>query len=241
MLVIAMCVGLVLLGVAAVVKWGGLSIARSQLTARDGGAQDRRLRLGTYALIALVSGAGGGLLAAGAGGRIVMRVLAITSPDSADGQLTEAEAVIGDISFAGTLGLLGFTSLVLGVLTGALYLLLCRWLPAGRLGGLVFGGLLLVLAGTRIEPLRAGNFDFNLVGPRWLAVLSFVWIVLFHGMIVAAIAGRLSHTRPLPGLRPASDIAGKRWSIAGRMALVVVVLIAVPGFVRAILDILRLA
>ena len=139
MLVIAMCVVLALLGVAAVVRWGGLSLARSQLTARDGGAHDQRLALRTYALIALVSGAGGGLLAAGAGGRIVMRVLTITSPNTAEGQLTEAEATIGDITFAGTLGLLGFTSLFLGVLTGVLYLLLCRWLPTGRLGGLIFG------------------------------------------------------------------------------------------------------
>jgi hypothetical protein len=241
MLVMAMCVVLVLLGVAAVVKWGGLSIARSQLTARDGDAHDQWLALRTYAPIALVSGAGAGLLAAGAGGRIVMRVLAITSPDTAEGQLTEAEATIGDITFAGTLGLLGFTSLFLGVLTGVLYVLLCRWLPTGRLGGLIFGGLLLVLAGTRVEPLRAGNFDFNLVGPRWLAVLCFTGIILFHGMVVAAIAGRLSHARPLSTPWPASHTAGRRWSNAGQVALVVVVLIALPGFVRAILDILRLA
>jgi hypothetical protein len=241
MLVIATCVVLLLLGVAAVVMWGGLSLARIQRPARDGGAHDLGLRFRRYALIGVVSGAGGGLLAAGAGGRIVMRVLAITSPDTADGQLTEAEATIGDITFAGTLALLGFTSLFLGVLTGALYLLLCSWLPTGRFGGLIFGGLLLVLAGTRVDPLRAGNFDFNLVGPRWLAVLGFTGIILFHGMVVAAIAARLSHARPLPTWQRASHTAGRRWSIAGQVALVVVVLIALPGFVRAILDILRLA
>lgn len=241
MLVIATCVVLMLGGVAAVVLWGGLSLARSLGTALDNGAHDQGPGLRTYALMALVSGAGAGLLAAGAGGRLVMRVLAITSPDTAAGQLTEGGATIGEITFAGTLDFLGFAALFVGVPTGVLYLLLCRWLPTGRLGGVSFGGLLLVLAGTRVEPLRAGNFDFNLVGPRWLAVLCFTGIVLFHGMVVAAIAARLSHARPLPARRPASHTAGRRWSITGQVGLVVVVLVALPGFVRAILDILRLA
>ena len=36
--------------------------------------------------------------------------------------------------------------------------------------------MLLVLAGSRIEPLRADNFDVNLVGPGWLAVLLFTLV-----------------------------------------------------------------
>jgi hypothetical protein len=47
-----------------------------------------------------------------------------------------------------------------------------RWLPAGWVGGLASGVLLLVVAGTRLEPLRRGNPDFDLVGPGWLSVAA---------------------------------------------------------------------
>jgi hypothetical protein len=75
-------------------------------------------------------------------------------------------------------------------------------LPAGRAGGLAFGALLLVVAGTRLEPLRGSNPDFNLVGPGWVSVAAFTVLVAFHGMLVAALAGRLSRAVPLLAARP---------------------------------------
>src|SRR6266704_1841060 len=81
-------------------------------------------------------------------------------------------------------------------------LLLRRWLPAGRAGGLAYGALLLVAAGTRLEPLRRGNPDFDLVGPGWVAVAAFAALVVFHGMLIAALAGRLSRAVPLLAARP---------------------------------------
>jgi hypothetical protein len=77
-----------------------------------------------------------------------------------------------------------------------------RWLPAGRAGGLTCGALLLVVAGTRLEPLRRGNPDFDLVGPGWVAVAAFTVLVVFHGMLVAALAGRVSRAVPLLAARP---------------------------------------
>ena len=73
-----------------------------------------------------------------------------------------------------------------------------RWLPDGRLGGLAFGVLLLLVAATRLEPLRKDNPDFDLVGPSWLALLAFSAVVLAHGMLVAAFASRYASTLPLP-------------------------------------------
>lgn len=72
-----------------------------------------------------------------------------------------------------------------------------RWLPAGRLGGLAFGALLLVVAGTRIEPLRADNPDFDLAGPSWVSLLAFGALVLAHGVVVGALAARYAATLPL--------------------------------------------
>ena len=50
------------------------------------------------------------------------------------------------------------------------------------------GVLLLVLAATRIEPLRSDSVDFLLLDPAWLAVLGFGVLALFQGMLVAALA-----------------------------------------------------
>ena len=112
-----------------------------------------------------------GVLAAGAGGRLAMRLLAATSPD-AEGSLTEADQIVGRISVDGTLGFFVFVGVPAGLLSGVLYALVRPLLPRGRAGGVALGALLLVLAATRIEPLRADNPDFALVGPAWLAVLD---------------------------------------------------------------------
>jgi len=133
---------------------------------------------------------------------------------------------VGRISVDGTLGFVVFTGLFVGLATGTLYLLLHRWLPAGRAGGLAYGALLLVVAATRIDPLRRGNPDFDLVGPGWASVLAFAGLVVFHGVLVAALAGRLSRAVPLLG-------AGPR-AIAAHAPLLLLLLLGTAGLVVAI-------
>ena len=211
MLVIAFCVLLVAIGVVL--------IARPRVaTARRGVLRD----------VAAVHAAGAvaGILAAGAGGRLVMRLLALTSPD-VKGSITEAEQVIGEISVGGTLGFLLFAGLPAGVLSGVLYALLRPVLPRGLAGGVVLGALLLLLFGTRVEPLRPDNFDFNLVGPPWLNVLSFTVLALFQGLLTVALADRWS----------APPEAPHRAVVAGRIAVAALALVLLPSFVSAISEI----
>lgn len=66
-------------------------------------------------------------------------------------------------------------------------------LPSGRWGGVAFGVLHLVVAATRIDPLRPDNPDFDLVGPGWLAMTAFGLAAVLHGIAVVAIANRYSH------------------------------------------------
>ena len=99
-------------------------------------------------------------------------------------------------------------------------------LPGGRARGVALGVLLLVLFATRIDPLRSDSIDFLLLEPAWLAVLGFSALALFQGMLVAALA---------PAPRP---VARSRVLIAGRIALGVVLVAALPGFIGATADIL---
>src|SRR5215212_10898601 len=209
MWVIVVCVMLVLAGLVAVVRWGGLPVELPPTPAPDGvGATDPPpvslvvRRYLWYLAVALISGAAAGILAAGAGGRLVMRLLAVTAGADAQGQITEAEEIVGRITVDGTIGFVVFTGLFLGLPSAAGYLLVRRWLPAGRAAGLAYGALLLVVAGTRREPLRRNNPDFDLVGPGWVSVAAFAVLVMFHGMLVAALAGRLSRAVPLLAARP---------------------------------------
>jgi hypothetical protein len=94
--------------------------------------------------------------------------------------------------------------------------------------------VLLVLAGTRLDPLLADNPDFRLVGPAWLAFIAFTGLGLFQGMLVTALGARMSrHSLRAP------DIAYRHSVItASRIALGVIVLAALPGFLGAVADIL---
>ena len=209
--VIVVCILVVLAGLVATVRWGGLTVepphapAAAEEAAAPGEPPPVGLVVRRYLWnvnLAMAAGVGAGVVAAGAGGRLVMRLLAVTAGDDAQGRITEADEVVGQITAGGTIGFVVFTALFFGAATGGVYLLLRRWLPAGRAGGLAYGALLLVLAGTRLEPLRQGNLDFDLVGPGWVSVVAFAALVLFHGMLVAALAGRVSRSVPLLARQP---------------------------------------
>ena len=215
MLIIAIC--------AAVAAAGLVLVARHTRAAPPA------LPLGRYVLACLGAGLGAGLIAAGAGGRLVMRLLAITSPD-AHGAITEAEATIGEITLGGTLGFVVFVGLPAGALAGVLYALAGPVVRGGRAGGLALGAILLILAGAN-EPLRSENFDFNLVGPDWLSVLCFTALALFQGALVVALAARLSHG--IPSVEP-----GPRVLLVGRLALAAVVLVALPFVASDVAEIL---
>lgn len=222
MALMSICGLLVLAGLVAVVRWGGREVeapATDEPTQRPSAGLVARRYL-RYVTLAVVAGVGSGVLITGAGGRLAMRLLAATSGESAQGRVTEAEQIVGRISTSGTV-------------------------------------------------------SFILVGPGWLAVIAFGAVVVAHGMLVAALAGRYSTVLPLPSrdrrslvayapllaLLPVAPVAavfagvgavtvgvsrmqrvvtllrsnGAR--IAGRVVLVAVSLVALPGCVSALIDI----
>ena len=212
------CALLTLLGVVAVVRWGDHDVPSPP----DGPAVAGYL---WYLVVAIAGGLAAGVTIAGAGGRLVMRLLAATSPADAQGRLTEAEETVGRISASGTFGFVLFTAVFFGLATGVLYLLLRRWLPRGRLGGLLYGVLLLVVFASRIDPLRADNPDFDIVGPSGVALVAFGALVVVHGMAVAAFAGRYAETLPL--MNPDPKVVAKYLPLLPLVLLLPAVVMAV--------------
>jgi hypothetical protein len=236
MAVIVVCFLLVLVGLAAVVRWGGLPVQPPPAPTPASAAPAEPPPMGLvvrhylwYLTVAVTSGLGAGILAAGAGGRLVMRLLAVTAGADAQGRITEADQLVGRITVDGTLGFVVFTGLFFGLASGMVFVLLHRWLPAGWGGGLAYGVLLLVVAGTRLEPLRRDNPDFELVGPGWLSVATFAALVVFHGLLVAALAGRLSRAVPL--------LAASPGAIAAHAPLLLLLLLAPLGLLAAIVGV----
>lgn len=203
MIVLVVCAVLLLAGLAVTAAWGHRELRPPPSASppeRPAVTDIARRSLWELA-VASVAGVVTGVLVLGPGGRLAMRLLAMTSPDST-GSLTEAGEVIGDIDTGGTIALLVFGGLLPGLACGGLYAVLRRWLPAGRAGGVLYGLLLLVLFSTRVDPLRPDNVDFVLLGPGWLSVLVFGGGTVLAGMSVAAVAARVSAALPLPSWRP---------------------------------------
>lgn len=128
---------------------------------------------------------------------MAMRLLAATSP-AAQGATTEAGETVGRITLSGTLGFVVFGALPGAMLAAAIFALVHRWLPAGRLAGVVFGLLLLVAAAPHFEPLRSTNPDFQFLGPPWLAVAVLGLVVVGDGLLTAAVMNWYSRRLPLP-------------------------------------------
>lgn len=190
---------ILLLGCFAIWRWGGEEV-RPPWTDQDGppsSVGESIKRYLWYLTVGVTAGAVSGLIMAGVGGRLAMRILAATASDDVQGRITEANEIVGEITLGGSLGFIVFTGLLVGFPSGVGFLLLRRWLPRRLIGGLTFGALLLVLFSTRLDPLRQDNVDFDLVGPGWLAVAIFIAMGLGHGMLLAAFAGRFSRTLPL--------------------------------------------
>jgi len=161
---IAVCTIAVAAGALVALRWGRLRTDRSQeLTGEASGGQ---VLLQFLRIIAIAVGAGAvsGVLVLGCGGRLVMRILATTSGDQAQGLFTEAEERVGEITFSGTFGFVVFIGIFGGIFGALVYLLVRRWLAGPAwVAGLVIGTLGLGFA--RLDPLDPDNVDFAILQP----------------------------------------------------------------------------
>ncbi|WP_224046544.1 hypothetical protein [Arthrobacter sp. NicSoilB4] len=196
LMIVVSCTLLLVTGVGLVIAFGGRPVRTPAALVRPASGPETLasvfLRYLWGANVATVAAVASAFLVAWPGGRLAMRILALTSPLSAQGRLTEAQAVIGIPSVEGTLALLIFAGLPAGFAAAFIYMLIRRWLPAGRLGGPALGLLLLLAFGASVDPLRPDNIDFEIVEPGWLAVVLFAALATLHGALVAAVAGAVS-------------------------------------------------
>jgi hypothetical protein len=147
----------------------------------------------------LAAGVVSGVLVLGLGLRLMMRVAAAVSPESAQGRLTDADEVVGEVTLGGTMFLVLGVGVLGGMVATAAWVVLRRWLPersvvAGLVVAAVGAGLLARPSGL-IDP---DNRDFVILSPTWLPLLMSVAVVLAFGVSFAVLADRWSTRWPVP-------------------------------------------
>jgi len=217
------CGAALLVAVAAVVRWGGPRPRPRSLIGPGAPRSDGEVLRSLLRSLSIVLAAGGaaGVLTAGAGGRLMMRIMAATSSDRAQGLTTEAEETVGEITLGGTVGFLLFAGVASGLIGGVTYLALRRWLPRRStwLAGLVLGLLALALA-PMSDAINRDNSDFRVLDPDPLALALIVAVFLLGGLTVAAVVERAD--RSWPELR--------RPVTPAKVAAYAPLLLVIPGF-----------
>ena len=189
--IIVVVLGLICIAIGLFVSWTSRNLLLKVPNPVD---DDSEWRVRIHAAVmtvgaAIAAGAVSGVLVLGIVGRLVMRILAATSSD-AQGLLTEAGEAIGEITSGGTIGFLIFVGLGGGVISAFGYLVIRPWLPA-RAGqaGLLFAVLAIGTLGVG-DAFSPDNVDFDILTPRWLAVVLVVATGFLFGTTFTALAAR---------------------------------------------------
>lgn len=105
---------------------------------------------------------------------------------SAHGLTTEAEAVVGEFTLAGTISFMVFVGLGGAVIVGLLWSIVSPWLPrhgsSRKVAAFVVGAAL----GSRLA-VDGRNFDFAILGPALLQASIFVVLAGLTGVVAVAI------------------------------------------------------
>lgn len=230
MWIMIVCGVLLLAGLAAGIAWSGTSFESPSMETELSAAEVAR-RYAWYVAITLTAGIAAGITVIGAGGRLAMRLLAVTAGDDAQGRLTEADEIVGAVTVDGTVGFVVFNGIFGGVILGTLYLVVRRALPAGRLGGVAYGLGLLVVGGSVVDPLRRDNPDFDIVGPGWVAVLVFVAVAIGFGLAIEGLTSRMSRWLPLPSTERRTLL---QFALPGAVAVIAFTVTAIAVMVGAL-------
>lgn len=127
-----------------------------------------------------------------------MRASSLLSPEvSGTGIRSEQGFRVGEVTMEGSIGLLVFLGIFVG-LFGAVYYAIARpWLMwAGKWHGVAFGVLLFAIGSATSDVFNPDNRDFVILDNIPLIVLLFFSLFVLFGMVIAALYDRLNRRLP---------------------------------------------
>lgn len=137
-----------------------------------------------------------GIVIAGIGGRLVMRLAAVLVPGST-GAITENGNVIGAVTIGGSLALIVFVGLLFGAVAGSLWVVIGPWLPAAALPRAIASVPLAIALGTNAL-VDDRNRDFAILGHHPPVVASLVVLVALAGPCLVLAERWLDPRLPRP-------------------------------------------
>lgn len=146
-------------------------------------------------VVCVIAGGVSGFIVGGIGSRLAMRLLALTSPEIAQGRLTDDGARVGQFTLAGSISLAVALG-VLGAVYGMGYLLVRRALPTSRTARIRRAALLTAAIGGALLVHDHPSFDYSILQPAWLAVALFIAIPGLYGAAVAYLVERYAAPDP---------------------------------------------
>lgn len=165
-----------------------------------------------------------GILLAGVGGRLVMRLAALIVPESARA-VTENGNVIGTVTFAGSMGLVVFVGLVFGVVAGSLWVVISPWLPAATSARVLLTIPIAVALGTR-GLIDDRNRDFAILRHDPLVIASLVILVALFGPALVVVDRWLDGRLPHAGRGDGRIVAG--YAIVTAIGLLLTAFLVIP-------------
>lgn len=145
--------------------------------------------------VTVVAGGASGLIAGGILGRLAMRLLALTSPEIAQGRLTDDAARVGRLTLGGSVSL-ALSLTVAGALVGLAYLLVRRVLPDSRALRVCGSALITGAVGGALLVHDHPSFDYSILQPAWLAVVLFVAVPAAYGAVLAYLVESFARRDP---------------------------------------------
>jgi hypothetical protein len=118
-----------------------------------------------------IAGLAVGVIVGGIGGRLAMRLVALLLPGTF-GAFTENGNRIGDITIEGSLGLIIFAGLFVGIFVAVIWVVASPWLPSS-LGGRALAAVPLAIGLGASGLIQGNNPDFSVLDhdPRVIAIL----------------------------------------------------------------------
>ena len=114
-----------------------------------------------------------------------MRIAGATGRASAQGATTEAGFTVGEVTLTGTIELIVFVGIFVGIAGAVLYAIYRPWLAwAGRARGVAFGLLLFAVGSASSDVMNPDNFDFVILGRPLLDVLVIVGLFMSFGVVI---------------------------------------------------------
>jgi hypothetical protein len=151
-----------------------------------------------------------GVVVGGLGGRIVMRIAGANAPPNVRGARTEAGFRVGEVTLGGTIELIIFIGIFVGIAGAAVYVMSEPWLTwTGKWRGLALGLLLLATASSTSDAIDPTNFDFRILDHAALNVTLFALLFLSFGALAVWVVEALEKRgREIDAAHPLRSVAG---------------------------------